>query len=494
MNPRAFARGAFVAAVLLATGCCIASADPPAPGAPSPPSGPAAAPPAAPPPPPLPPGVVARVRDRDLTAADIRRYLVERAKKDLSDSGSPASTVLEAFIRETAARQELARLGIVVTEADYQTRYAEIDAEVRRRSNGEQTLEHIRRGQGVSREEFRANLMHAISRERIAAHPQWLGDKLPKDEKSRIAQAEIVMGEVMKRTKVERQGLPAGIVARVGGQDLTEDAYGVALSIYLADSDRKDALREQCIRILLEQEGLTMTPEDIERAIELDRPLWLRAREDATQPEIRTLGFESFVQLRYGATIEELKTNPYRRALLALRDRVRKTVTDDDVLVAWGRGSTTEWGPVILVTDIVISFQIPRAVTEPVRRRPRDEALRLAKDYSRRLKAGENGDAIVKEIEALKERGRAAEPRRLRNFQNDVLLFDAARQLSQGQWSDVVELSSEFHLLRRDGDRPPGTFEEMKPVVREKIVSERMNAWIRERLLADVRLAPVPAD
>lgn len=496
MTPRSFANGALVAAALVAL-AAAAAADPPAPGAPSPPapSGPAPAPPPAPPAPPaaplppLPPGVAARVRNRDLTVEDVRSYLVQRAKKDWDDPKTPSGVVMEVMIRTKAAQLEALRLGIVVTEADYQAAYAEIDARVRKTTNGATTLETLRQQQGTSLEQFRANLMHELTKERIAAHKEWMGDKLPVDEQSRLVQAEVVMGEVMKRTPVVRTGLPAGVVARVGTTDLTEADYGLALSIHLSPSDRRSALLEQCKRSLLEQEGLTMTPADVDRVLELDKPLWLRAREDATQPELRTLAFESYVQVKYGATVEDLRASPFHRALLALRDRVRRTVTEDDVLVAWGRGSTTEWGPVILVTDIAVSFQIPKALTGSVRRRTRDEALRIARDVARRLQAGEKGDAIVTEIDDRKERGVVAQPRRLLNFGNDLLLFDAAERLTQGAWSDIVELASEFHILRRDGDRRPGTFEEMKPIVREKLVAERASDWMNKALAEEVRLA-----
>jgi hypothetical protein len=430
------------------------------------------------------------VRARDVTREEFRRYLVQISRADLDDPRTPAGDVFEFFRTEVVIGQEAARLGIVVTASDYEARYAQLDAEVRRVSGGKETLDSIRRRRETSVEEFRTSLETQIRKERIAGHPTYLGDRLPKDEGQRQSQVDIVVGEVMKRARIERTGLPPGVVARINGRAITEEELGQILEKRLGEAEVREALQRLCLRHLLDQEGLALAAADVPRVLEADRPLWERQKEDATQPEIRSLSFDSFLQWRYGVPVAEMQASPYWRGLLALKERVRKGVTDDDVLAEWVKGAKTEWGPVVLVTDVAVSFQIPKAVTEPVRRRTREEALRIVGELSRRLGAGDDGDALVKEVQQRKERGVVADLRRLRDFENDMLLFAAVKDLPDGRWTGVVELQSEFHVMRREGFRPAQTLEVLRPVVREKIVGRRTNEWITERMRDEVQVAP----
>jgi hypothetical protein len=434
---------------------------------------------------------VARVRARDVTREEFRRYLVQISIVDLDDPRSPAGSVFDFFRQELVVEQEASKLGIVVSAADYDARYAQLDAEVRRVSGGKETLDSVRRRQQTSVDEFKANLLTQIRKERIAGHPSWLGDRLPKDESARQAQVEVVFAEVLKRARVERTGLPAGVLARINGRPITEVELGQVLEQRLGDADVARALERLCLRHLLDQEGLGLTEADVSRVLEADRPLWERQKEDATQPEIRSLSFDSFLQWRYGVPVAEMRASPYWRGLLALKERVRKSVSDDDVAAAWVKGAKTEWGPVILVTDIAVSFQIPKAVTEPsVRRRTQEEARRIASEVSRRIGAGEDADAIVKEIQQKKEKGVVAEKTRLVDFENDIPLFAAVKDLPDGSWTGVVELMSEYHVMRRDGMRPALPLEVLRPVIREKIVGRKTNEWILDHVREEVQVAP----
>jgi hypothetical protein len=431
------------------------------------------------------------VRARDVTREEFRRYLVQISIADLDDPRSPAGSVFDFYRQEVVVEQEASRLGIVVSAADYDARYAQLDAEVRRVSGGKDTLESVRRRQQTSAEEFRANLSTQIRKERIAGHPSYLGDRLPKDERDRQAQVEVVFGEVLKRARIERTGLPPGVVARINGRPITDVDLGFVLEQRLGDADVAKALERLCLRHLLDQEGLGLSEADVARVLEADRPLWERQKEDATQPEIRSLSFDSFLQWRYGVPVAEMRVSPYWRGLLALKERVRRGVTDDEVAAAWVRGAKTEWGPVILVTDIAVSFQIPKAVTEPsVRRRTQEEARRLANEVVRRLSQGEDGNAIVKEIQRKKEKGFVAEQSRLVDFENDIPLFAAVKDLPDGAWTGVVELLSEYHVMRRDGMRPAQPLEVLRPVIREKIVGRKTNEWILEHVRDEVQVAP----
>jgi hypothetical protein len=433
--------------------------------------------------------VVARVRNRDVSREEFRRHLVKVAKAELDDPQTPSGSVFEFYRQEIVVAQEASRLGIVVTQQEYDARYAQLDAEVRRVSEGKETLDTVRRQQRHGVEEFRANLETLIKKERIAGHPSYLGDRLPKDDRERQAQVEVVFGELMKKARIERSGLPAGTVARINGRAITDVELGLVLEQRLGKADVLKSLNRLLLALLLDQEGLGMSEADVTRVLEADRPLWERQKEDATQPEIRSLSFDSFLQWRYGAPVAEMRASPYWRGLLALKERVRASITDDEVSRTWVEGAQTEWGPVVLVTDIAVSFQIPKAVTEPtVRRRTQEEARRTINDLARRL-SSESGDAIVKEVQQAKDRGVVAEKRRVRFFENEMKLFDAVKDLPDGAWTPVVELLSEYHLMKREGMRPAQPLEVMRPIVREKLVGLRTNDWISKRMEEEVRIA-----
>ena len=488
-------------AALIAWPCVAASAafgdDPaPAPAPPNvaPPAVPAAPPTPAPARPPLPPGVVARVGTRDVTRAEFRPVLARAVRSELSDPRSGPATVFEVVIAEEVVAQEAARLGIVVTAADVEARYTAFDREVRERSakRGEaQTLDDVRKEQGMSVEEFRLRLEDQVRKERIAAHPQYLGKSLPKDPNAQVAQTEVVVGELMKKAKVEREGLPAGVSVRVNGKPISDETFGAALEMRLSVSEVRRQLREYCLTILLGDEAKRITDAQVEEEIEAARPLWQRARDEAMTPEMQTLDFETFLQVRFNAPVAELRTSPYRRGIFALRRRLRSQITDDDVLAAYASGTRGEFGPSIAVTQIVTSFRASNTVAEPVKRRVKDDSLRLIRNFERRLKAGESADVIEKEIRAMQDRGIVFERRLLLDHErgNDMQLFAAARGLADGTWSEPVETMSEYTLLRRDSYRPAPTIAVAKPIVREHLVDAQAMKWLQERFLRDIQTA-----
>ncbi len=468
--------------------------DPPSPTPPPPPSSappPASSPiaPIAPKPPNLPPDVVARVRGRDLTRAEFEARLVARVLLELADPSSSATGVFQILIEEMVVMQEADRLGIRVTTEDYDRRYAQIDKQVRDQSGGERSLADVIGEQKLSGPEFRARLEDVIRKERIAGHPTYLGAALPKDEAARIAQVEVVIKQILKKAVVERTGLPAGVVARVNGVPMTVAAYGAALRSRLAESEIRRILQETCLTMLLDQEGLAFTPADVDQEIELDRPMFERMKLEAISSEKRDLSFEGFLQLRYAATPQELHDSAYRRGLFALRRRLRGEVTEDDVMKAWTAGLNDVYGPSIVVTDVLVSYQIEKAVVESVKRRSEDEARRVITDVARRLAAGEPLKTIEAEIKARGDRSMMVEHRAVINKGNDLLVYEAAMGLADGAWSQPVKVFSALHLVRREAYRPPPKFEEIKAVVKQHVVDQRAQLWLQDRMRDDVVIA-----
>ena len=480
-----------VLALVGVAGACPGPAcagDPPSPTPPPPPTSSPIAP-MAPKPVELPADVVARVRGRDLSRADFEARLVTRMLPDLADPASSATGVFQILIEEMIVRQEADRLGIRVSTEDYDRRYAQIDKQVRDQSGGERSLADVVREKRMTGPEFRARLEDVIRKERIAGHPTYLGDALPKDEGARVAQVEVVIKQILKKAVVEREGLPAGVVAKVNGVPMTVAAYGAALHARLAESEIRRIVQETCLTMLLDEEGLAFTAADVDQEIELDRPMFERMRLEAISPEKKALGFEGFLQLRYGASPQELHESAYRRGLFALRRRLRAAVTDDDVLKAWTAGSQDEYGPSVVVTDLLVGFQNEKAVVANTERRSEEEARRVIADFARRLAAGETMKAIEAEIKAKGDRTVVVDRRAVINKGNDLRFYEAAMGLADGAWSPPMTVFSAMHLVRRDAYRPPPKFEDVKSVVRQHLVDQKAQSWLQDRMSYDVVIA-----
>ena len=488
--------GAAALAVLPSSG--LATAEPP-------PSGPVGKPPAAPLPPQLPatgparpaavdlpPGIVARVRGLDIKKEDFILRLAQRVRPELDDPRSAASTVLKRLIEEAVVRQEAERLRIVITTEDYAKAYNDLDEKVRTRSSGQSSLADVIKGQHMTPEEFRLVLENQLRKDRIAADPSNLGASLPKDEGVRMAQVEVVIGQLMKRAKVVMAPTGAGagdVVATVNGKPLTLTEFGRALYGGLAESEVRRHLQEVCLTLLLDQEGLDFTAAQVDEALKMDRVLYDRMRLEAISDEKKTLSFDAFLQMRYGAPVAELRDSRYRRGLFALRQRFAKTVTDAEVTDEWKKSAATMYGPSLVVTDVQISYTIPKAVIETTKRRTRDEALRLANDFVRRGRAGEPAGAILKEVQEAKVAGIVADRRVLFDVGNDLLVFEAVRGIADAAWSEPLEGMAEFHVVYREALRPAPTFAEIAGVVRQNLVDRRSQLWLQDALTKEVLFA-----
>jgi hypothetical protein len=432
---------------------------------------------------PLPQGVVARVRGHDVTVAEFHRHLARRLAGELDDEKSPTANTFRMAVEERVVDQEARRLGIAVTAADVDARRAEIEAALREKSAGKASLDDLMKETRTSPDEFRRNLTIQVTKEKVAAHPAYLGPRLPKEENARLAQIEVVMGQILARAKVDREALPEGVVAKVNGEPFTEEEFGHQIDLRMRTAKY---LAEYVQSLLLKD--LTITDAEFDEAVAQDRVVFERLREVDPQPEMRTISYEQFVEATQGRPLADLRRDPYFRGITALKARMRREVTEDDVRKEWVRNAAKRYGAVLQVLDLQVSFKIPNTVVEHVPRRSREEAQRLVADYARRIREKEPVAGIVAEIEARKtpdgrpDRSIQAVPRAVRDTDNGQMLFAAAKDLADGQWSAPVETISEFHLVRRDRLVPAPTFEEARDQVRQDVVVTRANAWLHDQL------------
>lgn len=402
--------------------------------------------------------------------------------------------MLQIVIEETVVRQEADRLGISVTSDDYAERYRQLDQQTREKSRGEQSLADVIKAMGMPPEIFRTRVETMIRKDRIASHKSYLGDTLPKDENARLAQVDVVAGQLMQRAKVEREGLPAGVVARVNGADIGEERLGEELYLRLGESEVSRYLKEHCITLILEAEGLTFTPADVDAALKLERPVYEQMLEEAIDPNHKALSFDDFLLVRYGVPVAELKASAYRRGLFALRMKYWNAATDADIVKQYAKGADTEYGGSVVCTQFVFGFAGSKQVTAREARPPREEALRRAHALLRRAREGtkpESADALRAEIERTKPPAQAAFRKGIfKSIQSsDLPVYEAAMKMADKSWSEPIETMSEFHVLYREFGRPAPAFEKIRPLVRHHWVDQKTRSFIEDALRDDVQLA-----
>ena len=74
--------------------------------------------------------------------------------------------------------------------------------------------------------------------------------------------------------------------------------------------------------------------------------------------------------------------------------------------------------------------------------------------------------------------------RRLRLYQTDRsrLLLDRALALADGELAPPFETLSEVHVLQREALYDAPAFEEIEPLVRERVARERVRQWLDDAM------------
>jgi len=270
------------------------------------------------------------------------------------------------MVEERAVAQEGKRLGVAVTDAEVTAAFDALDREVRTKTGGHKNLRQvIEQEQKVPLQEFLDNLRHQLVKEKVAGHPANLGRTLPKDPEARIAQTEVVIGEVMKRAKVEygwktalqETPTPMGpeVVASVNGESITMQQYGEQLLRRLPPGEVKEILLQECKAALTGQ--VALPEEEMAKVIAEEEQRWNRFREMTTQEAYRALSYEEYMRLKFKLDLDQIKQDRYFRGLFGLvrqerekvveQQRAAATSADDDVVdevrKEWEQNRETLW-------------------------------------------------------------------------------------------------------------------------------------------------------
>jgi hypothetical protein len=442
---------------------------------------------------------------RILTLRGLGQALVQASKQELMEPGSGELTTLRQMSEERVVRQEAKALGVAVTDADVDARSREVDAAVRAKTNGKETLRDVIYKQLRSNlPEFRLGLRHLILKERIAAHPKHLGPSLLRQsEERRLAQVQVVVTTLLERARIEYgvatalqpepKPLGAGVIATVNGEPITGEEFGLDLARRLPVDDVKRVLDHEVRSVLTE--GTALSEEEMGATIEEERKNWNEWRELSTQEAWKSVSFDDYVKARWRISLEDLRRSRYYRGYFGLVRAVRGEVTPEAVAKEFQDEREGLYGESVRVTDVNVGFVQKNQFTRSDLR-DRKEALRAANEILVQKESGVPFDQIVRGVNAKQDRSFTASQRRLRNTDADRILFDRAKSMRDGEVA-VVETISAVHVLRREARLPPPSFEEVRGMIQEGLVRQRAEAWLAERVrdesLVKVRW-PVPEE
>ena len=431
---------------------------------------------------------------RHLTYEGFCLAAAQQALGEMKRQRSGARQVLEQLLEEAMVRQACQQLGIDVTVAEMQARWKEWDGQLRLKSNGQLTLRETIEKEGSTEREFIEQIYHMMRKERIAAHPKYLGKKMPANDTARLQQIGIVIATIRKSAVVRygvetidtiQQGVKPedigpGVVAMVNDEKITMQTFGDALVVRLPGNQVREYLDRECKTALMSIERVGLSDEELDAEIAHLEELWPLERELQREEVWRTVSFKDRFETQFSMTLEDVKKSRYSRGLLGLVRRMRAEITAADVQKEYETEKEGRYGPYILVWDVSIEFAQRDGFTTGGR--TLKEAHRLANDYARRLARGETFEKLAGEVNGRRDRTLQAKKIRLTKTNQDLVLHQQAARLLDNDVSTPFETLAEVHVMKREGQRPARTLGEVAPHVRELLARRRAREWIEEKV------------
>jgi hypothetical protein len=106
-------------------------------------------------------------------------------------------TLLAHAWEEYVVSQEATRLGLSATDADASARYERLAASVRKRSDGQGSIDDVLAEEGVTLVVFMRQIRHILLREQVAGHKEHAGS-LPTNEQVKIQMVQVVITKLMR--------------------------------------------------------------------------------------------------------------------------------------------------------------------------------------------------------------------------------------------------------------------------------------------------------
>lgn len=418
--------------------------------------------------------------------ADLYRYLVKYESR-----GSAALPVLQEYMKLRLVEDEAKRRKISVSDADVESKLAEIDALAKQQ--GQPGLDALRKQYEMRPQELKRKGRQWVLYERVARAVLKEKDPSRKDGPVGDDAVIFVIDTLYKDAPKETEGLPEGVAARIRGIDITEYEYGRALAIELPTTDVLRALRGL---ILAEEVALLLgdrnppTPEEIatERRwfLDVEKNRLRRSVQDAPQEITDDIVLQ--VLASRGTSIDLVLSNPAFLAEARAVGHYERTIAEEDVRRFYDERQG-QYGDQVMVARILVGAR-GQAVPGVGRQvRTLEQGKKEAQAIHEQLKGGQDFGKLARE--------RSEDPDAIRKAGGIVPVwitadtpgyqdtFKQAIQLAKDQISPPFYSDGRgYVIVKLLEKRPRPDYAQIKGDVRSDAARYRYDVWRNERTRA----------
>jgi len=415
----------------------------------------------------------------ELTIVDFERSLASRYAKD-----TLGREAFDHLVRERVLDREIERRGFRAAPEELERALAATEAQLRARDG--RSIEDELRSRGMDRETFVDLFRKHLACERFARDDL----RVPADEEVRPDQQELWLRERAKAARVERSGLPEGVLATVDGAPIRDVDLGRALRLKMSRSEVRDAIVAAVgIRLVSEKArdlAVEATPADVEAAIDRRRERF------ASHREVEGVGFEQFLQAR-GLSVDDLRADPGVRGEAVLAKVAMRLYPDAEVdrrYEAECDAYDGVYGAARLVSWILLhAAHAPNALISRTYDEADGELRRLAERATSpaefaRLASAHSMDGPTR------ERGGEIGWLHRRETGRDAALLQASFEAKIDVTTGPVRTSEGSCLLLVRSERPAPTLGEMRSLVRDDLASRLYRSMLRDAKIATYVDAP----
>lgn len=431
----------------------------------------------------LPPGIVAQVGERSITETD---YLLRLAR--LEEGSERGAEILEQLLEDRLVHAEAARVGESVSEAETRAYMEQVDRTIREQTGGVKGLVDVFKEEGSNETEFLRIAREYLLRQKLARRK--FGSKPGEEVPERRVKLWL---HTLKAALKGAGGEPGPDEVRVlGDHRITRLDFARALRKRLPDEFRKSVLDEMIFEVVAERElareGIVVTDEQIDREIE-------RLRERfAEDPRVAgtELDFDEFLRKTRGFGLDELRVDPTFRARIGVKQLLSRDIDEKDLRSHWEKNRDS-YGERALVRFVYFPAGTGKgafADRMPTFQEAHERALRariaiydLAGKYDPDKKGVPVADAVTqvaKQFESdEKRRATAGEPTAWTHgsVAGHPDLTAAAFEGETGEVQGPIRTDIGYYLVVVEERRPAPTYDEIRDLLREHVVRNRMNQF-----------------
>jgi len=414
---------------------------------------------------PAPEEPVAAFADQVIPYRDLYRLLIQ---------GYGQQTIAEQ-VQDRLIRQEEARRGIAVSDAQVEAKVREAREELRGAPGPKMTLEELLAARKMTPDQFKGELRDQIALERMVRQDLRLG------ETTAVQDGHISkwIADVRGRAKLRglREGLRPGVVAMVNGEEIAE----ADIVRELVDRVRRSELQklvdhladEKIIEKVMVEQKISVSEADIEAMV--------KNLEDTVHkgPGMDGVTLESYLDAS-NKTMQDIR-GQFKHAI-GLRKIVARQVTEAQLRLAFQEFQEAYTGKTVHAEHIV-ALAVDVRTMQPKDEQAFDRALAKILNIEARIRGGASFEEMaLKESEdpgSAKKAGDLGFIRRLGDVTEEVAAM--AFLLKVNEVSPPVRSPYGYHLVKVLEVRPgkPVRFEDVRDQVLKDVVVATCDRWLQ---------------